>query len=62
MGTLKDMEDMARLTARAEIELEIGVVLPMERADEGLRAMGEGRPQGRRSLLDKIGILPAQAP
>jgi hypothetical protein len=62
MGTLKDMEDAARLIARAEIEPEIGVVWPMERADGAFRAMWEGRTQGRRPSLDKIGILPAQAP
>ena len=48
MGTLKDMEDMARLVARAGIEPEIGVVLPMERScdvgrpdtrEDGLHAM-----------------------
>jgi NADPH:quinone reductase-like Zn-dependent oxidoreductase len=47
MGTLQDMEDMMRLIARAGIEPEIGVVLPMERAEEGLRAMWEGRTHGK---------------
>jgi len=47
MGTLKDMEDMMRLMARAGIEPEIGVVLPMERAEEGFRAMWEGRTHGK---------------
>src|SRR5262249_8529633 len=47
MGTLKDMEDMARLIARAGIEPEIGVILPMERAEEGFRAMWEGRTHGK---------------
>jgi NADPH:quinone reductase-like Zn-dependent oxidoreductase len=47
MGTLKDMEDMVRLIARAGIEPEIGVVLPMERAEEGFRAMWEGRTHGK---------------
>jgi D-arabinose 1-dehydrogenase-like Zn-dependent alcohol dehydrogenase len=46
-GTLKDMEDMTRLIARAEIEPEIGVVLPMERAEEEVRAMWEGRTRGK---------------
>jgi hypothetical protein len=36
-----------RLIARAGIEPEIGVVLPMERADEGFRAMWEGRTHGK---------------
>ena len=48
MGTLKDMEDMARLIARTGIEPEIGVVLPMERAEEGFRAMWEGRTHGQK--------------
>jgi NADPH:quinone reductase-like Zn-dependent oxidoreductase len=47
MGTLKGMEDMMRLIARAGIEPEIGVVLPMERAEEGFRAMWEGRTRGK---------------
>ncbi len=47
MGTLMDMEDMARLISRAGIEPEIGVVLPMERAEEGFRAMWEGRTRGK---------------
>jgi NADPH:quinone reductase-like Zn-dependent oxidoreductase len=47
MGTLKNMEDMARLIARAGIEPQIGVVLPMERAEEGFRAMWEGRTRGK---------------
>src|SRR5207249_4386757 len=47
MGTLKDMEDMVRLMAQAKIEPDIGVVLPMERAEEGFRAMWEGRTHGK---------------
>jgi NADPH:quinone reductase-like Zn-dependent oxidoreductase len=47
MGTLQDMEDMVRLMAQANIEPEIGVVLPMERAAEGFRAMWEGRTHGK---------------
>jgi NADPH:quinone reductase-like Zn-dependent oxidoreductase len=47
MGTLKDMENMVRLIARAGIEPEIGVILPMERAEEGFRAMWEGRTRGK---------------
>ena len=47
MGTLKDMEDMMRLIAQAGIEPEIGVVLPMERAEEGFRAMWEGKTRGK---------------
>jgi D-arabinose 1-dehydrogenase-like Zn-dependent alcohol dehydrogenase len=47
MGTRKDMEDMVRLIAQAGIEPEIGVILPMERAEEGFRAMWEGRTHGK---------------
>jgi len=47
MGTLKDMENMIRLIAHAEIQPEIGIVLPMERAEEGLRAMWEGQTLGK---------------
>src|SRR5262249_56826878 len=47
MGTLKDLEDMVRLIVRAGIEPEIGAVLPMERAEEGFRAMWEGRTHGK---------------
>ena len=47
MGTLKDMENMMRLIAQARIEPEIGVVLPMERAEEGFHAMWKGRMRGK---------------
>jgi NADPH:quinone reductase-like Zn-dependent oxidoreductase len=47
MGTLKDMEDMVSLIAQAGIKPEIGVVLPMERAAEGLRGMWEGDTHGK---------------
>jgi NADPH:quinone reductase-like Zn-dependent oxidoreductase len=47
MGTLKDMEDMMRLISQAEIEPEIGAVLPMEQAEEGFRAMLAGRTRGK---------------
>lgn len=47
MGTLKDMQDMMGLMSQAGIEPEIGVVLPMERAEEGFRAMWEGRTHGK---------------
>ena len=50
MDTLKDMENMMRLIAQAGIEPEIGVVLPMERAEEGFRAMWEGRIRGKTVL------------
>jgi NADPH:quinone reductase-like Zn-dependent oxidoreductase len=47
MGTLKDMQDMVRLIAFAGIEPEIGSVLPMEHAEEGFRAMWEGKTLGK---------------
>src|SRR5437588_6932784 len=47
MGTLKDMEDMVRLIALAGIEPEIGTVLPMAGAEDGFRAMWEGRTRGK---------------
>ena len=47
MGTLDDMENMMSLIAQAGIEPEIGAVLPMERAEEGFRAMWEGRTRGK---------------
>src|SRR5207249_3730485 len=43
MGTLQDMENMVRLIAQRGIEPEIGAILPMEQAEEGFRAMWEGR-------------------
>ena len=43
MGTRNDMENLMRLIAQAGIEPEIGTVLPMERAEEGFRAMWEGK-------------------
>ncbi len=47
MGTLKDMKDMVALIAASGIAPEIGLVLPMERAAEGFRAMWEGRTHGK---------------
>ncbi|MDB5340703.1 MAG: Alcohol dehydrogenase zinc-binding domain protein [Planctomycetaceae bacterium] len=47
MGTLQDMENMIGLIAQAGIEPEIGLVLPMERAEEGFRAMWEGHTYGK---------------
>jgi NADPH:quinone reductase-like Zn-dependent oxidoreductase len=47
MGTLKDMEDMVRLIALAGIEPEIGSVVLMERAEEGFRAMWQGKTRGK---------------
>jgi len=47
MGTLDDMKNMMNLIAQAEIKPEIGAVLPMERAEEGFRAMWEGWTRGK---------------
>jgi NADPH:quinone reductase-like Zn-dependent oxidoreductase len=47
MGTLQDMENMIRLIAEAGIEPEIGTILPMERVEEGFRAMWEGKTRGK---------------
>lgn len=47
MGTLKDMENMIRLIAQTGIAPEIGVVLPMDRAEEGFRAMWQGKTRGK---------------
>ena len=47
MGTLQDMENMIRLIAQAGIEPEIGTVLPMDRAEEGFRAMWKGKTRGK---------------
>lgn len=47
MGTLQDMKDMVTFIAASNITPEIGLVLPMEQAAEGFRAMWEGRTQGK---------------
>jgi NADPH:quinone reductase-like Zn-dependent oxidoreductase len=47
MGTLDDMRCMMNLIAHAGIEPEIGTVLPMAHAEEGFRAMWEGRTRGK---------------
>lgn len=47
MGTLDDMQNMMNLIAQAGIEPEIGAVLPSERAEEGFRAMWEGKTSGK---------------
>jgi D-arabinose 1-dehydrogenase-like Zn-dependent alcohol dehydrogenase len=51
MGTQKEMVDLMRFIVHAGIRPRIGVVLPMERADEGFRAMS-----GRR-LQSNVGFL-----
>jgi NADPH:quinone reductase-like Zn-dependent oxidoreductase len=47
MGTLQDMKDMVTFIAASGITPEIGLVLPMEQAAEGFRAMWEGRTHGK---------------
>jgi hypothetical protein len=38
---------MIRLIAQAGIKPEIGAVLPMDRAEEGFRAMWQGETRGK---------------
>jgi NADPH:quinone reductase-like Zn-dependent oxidoreductase len=47
MGTLQDMKHMVTFIAASGITPEIGLVLPMEQAAEGFRAMWEGRTHGK---------------
>jgi D-arabinose 1-dehydrogenase-like Zn-dependent alcohol dehydrogenase len=47
MGTLQEMKDMVTFMASAGIAPEIGLVLPMEKAADGFRAMWEGRTHGK---------------
>jgi D-arabinose 1-dehydrogenase-like Zn-dependent alcohol dehydrogenase len=48
MGTLEEMQNLIRFVIDAGIKPEIGAVLPMERADEGFRAMIKARSTARR--------------
>jgi len=47
MGTLQDMKDMMNFIVTSGITPEIGRVLPMEQAEEGICAMWEGRTSGK---------------
>ncbi|OIQ49114.1 Alcohol dehydrogenase [Pseudodesulfovibrio hydrargyri] len=47
MGTLEEMRDLLGLVVGASIVPQIGDVLPMERAGEGVRTMVEGRTRGK---------------
>jgi NADPH:quinone reductase-like Zn-dependent oxidoreductase len=47
MGTLQQMKDMIAFIAGAGIAPEIGNVLPMERAEEAIRAMWKGNTHGK---------------
>ena len=44
---MERMDAMMRLIARAGIVPEIGTVLPMAGAEDGFRAMWEGRTRGK---------------
>ncbi|ADO68817.1 zinc-binding dehydrogenase [Stigmatella aurantiaca] len=50
MGTLEEMNQLLQFVRNAGIKPEIGHVLPMERAEEALRAMWEGRTHGKTVL------------
>ena len=47
MGTLQDMKDMMNFIVTSSITPEIGRVLPMEQAEQGIRAMWEGCTSGK---------------
>jgi len=47
MGTFEDMKNLINFVISAGIQPEIGQVLPMERAEEAIRAMAEGRTHGK---------------
>jgi NADPH:quinone reductase-like Zn-dependent oxidoreductase len=47
MGTLDELQDLLAFTADAGIVPEIGLELPLERAEEGFRAMMDGETSGK---------------
>ncbi|MBK5263957.1 MAG: zinc-binding dehydrogenase [Alphaproteobacteria bacterium] len=47
MGTLEEMNALMRFMVTAKIDPEIGLVLPMENAIEGMAAMLQGRTAGK---------------
>ena len=47
MGTLEELQDLLAFTAQAEIVPEIGLELPLERAEEGFQAMLDGETSGK---------------
>jgi NADPH:quinone reductase-like Zn-dependent oxidoreductase len=47
MGTLDELRDLLAFVDTAGIVPEIGIELPLERAEEGFRAMLEGRTAGK---------------
>jgi D-arabinose 1-dehydrogenase-like Zn-dependent alcohol dehydrogenase len=47
MGTRQELVDLLRFVENAGISPEIGLELPMDRAEEGFRAMLEGDTSGK---------------
>ena len=47
MGTRRELVDLLAFVESTGIEPQIGSVLPMERAEEGIRAMLEGETAGK---------------
>ena len=47
MGTRDELADLLRFVANAGIAPEIGLELPMEKAEEGFRAMLDGDTAGK---------------
>jgi D-arabinose 1-dehydrogenase-like Zn-dependent alcohol dehydrogenase len=47
MGTRDELGDLLRFCARSGIRPQIGTELPLDRADEGFRAMLDGETAGK---------------
>jgi D-arabinose 1-dehydrogenase-like Zn-dependent alcohol dehydrogenase len=47
MGTREEMNNLIQFVIRTGIKPEIGQVLPMDRAEEAIRAMHEGQSHGK---------------
>lgn len=47
LGTLEQMRQLLRFVVNTGIRPEIGAILPLERAEEGFRAMWDGETQGK---------------
>ena len=47
MGTRQELADLLRFVENAGISPEIGLELPMDRAEEGFRAMLDGDTAGK---------------
>lgn len=54
LGTLADMRNLVRFVVNAGIRPEIGVVLPLDRAKEGFRAMWEGKTAGKTIFTGQV--------